>query len=172
MKYTDKLAKILGIILFLLVSISSLHTQAQSITEVRSNPTPNKVLNVISQAGNCPKNVGIWIISFAYMQEIYNIENIVIADTLPIAGPAKVATKRFRFVEYQAPLRSPYTSCVGQANFTTDPNSLDASYKFRFQNRNVYFTIDITNIPDGFGAGIKEEKILGLRPYAVVQFVD
>ncbi|MFB2919810.1 hypothetical protein [Aerosakkonema funiforme] len=163
---------ILGIILLSLVATSNTYIQAQSLTEVHSNPAPNKMLNVVSQAGNCPKNVGIWIISFSYRQEIYNVQSIVIADTLPIAGPAKVATKRFRFVEYQAPLRSPYTSCVGQANSSTDPNSLDASYKFRFQNRNVYFSIDLTKIPEGFGAGIQEEKILGLRPYAVVQFVD
>ena len=162
----------LTFLLAVLVTAITPLTQAQSITEIQSNPPPNKTLNVVRQAGNCPKNVGFWIISFSYRDEAAMSEQIVIADTLAIAGRAKLTTSRFRFVEYQAPLLPAYTSCVGQAASPRDPNSLDAGYTFRFQNRNVYFSIDLTNTPEGFGAGITEHKIIGLRPYALWQFID
>ncbi|MCL1464774.1 hypothetical protein [Argonema galeatum] len=162
----------LTLLLAVMVTVITQLTPAQSVTEVQSNPPPNKTLNVVRQAGNCPKNVGLWIISFGYRDEAAMSEQIVIADTLAIAGRAKLTTSRFRFVEYQAPLQEAYASCVGQASSPTEPNSLDARYKFRFQNRNVYFSIDLTNTPEGFGAGIIEHKIIGLRPYALWQFID
>ncbi|MCL1474487.1 hypothetical protein [Argonema antarcticum] len=172
MKNSTIIATLFGIVLVLLATSIPVQTQAQSVTEVQSNPPPNKVLNIVRQSGNCPQNVGLWIISFGYRDEAAMSEQIVIADTLAFAGRAKLATSRFRFVEYQAPLQQAYADCVGQAISPTQPNSLDARYKFRFQNRNVYFSIDLTNTPEGFGAGIVEHKIVGLRPYALWQFID
>lgn len=147
--------------------------QAQSITEVQSNPQPNKVFAVQRKGGNCPKAVGFWAISLGYRNITAQSETIVIADTLAIAsGSAKLASSRTRFVEYQAPLQKAYASCVGIANSPKNANTLDASYRFRFQNGKVYFTVDLTNTPEGFGAGIIEHKIIGLRPYVLWQFVD
>jgi len=146
-------------------------TQAQTVEEVQSTPRSNKLFNVKRQSGSCPKTVGVWAISFGYRQEIYYAETIVIADTLAIAEPAQLAsadkTENKRFVEYQARLKKPYASCVGQASSPEDPH-----YRFRFLNGKVYFRVDISDIPEGFGAGITEYKIIGLRPYIIWIFSD
>lgn len=163
---------VIGILLAVLLSTISTPIKAQSITEVISNPAPNKQYNVVRQRGNCPKTVGLWTISFSYRQEALMSEQIAIADTLPIAGLARLASERFRFVEFQAPLLPAYASCVGEASSPQNPNSLDARYKFRFRNRNVYFSVDFTATPEGFGAGISDRKIIGGRPFVVLQFID
>ena len=155
---------------FLIIKIAP--TQAQFFDYVGSNPAPNKILNVVRRAGNCPKNIGFWSISFGYINEIAIGEEIVIADTLPIAGSAKLASERFRFVEYQSPLQPTYATCVGEASSAIKPNSLEARYKFRFQDRKVYFSVDITNIPEGFGGGITEHKVVAQRPFVVLGFAD
>lgn len=164
--------RISGFLLAVLLIASSPPIKAQSITEVVSNPPPNKQYNVVRESGNCPKNVGIWNISFGYRQDALMSEQIAIADTLPIAGLARLASERFRFVEFQAPLLPAYASCVGEASSPQNPNSLDARYRFRFRNRNVYFSVDFTATPEGFGAGISDRKIIGGRPFVVLQFID
>ncbi|GEM_PF-3824065 len=59
MENSTIIATIFGILLVLLVTSITVQTQAQSVTEVQSNPPPNKVLNVVRQSGNCPQNVGL-----------------------------------------------------------------------------------------------------------------
>lgn len=143
-------------------------TWAQQTTEVQSNPPPNVVFNVVTQAGNCPQTVSLWNISLGYRNtEVYFSETTVIADTLEIAGPAQLRSSGQRLAEYSATLKPDYTSCIGKATSEENPN-----YSFQFQNGNVYFLVNLTNIPEGFGGGITYKKVIGLRPYVIWIFVD
>jgi len=160
-------------IISVLLLIATTPVQAQSITEVQSTPQPNKVFAVQRKGGNCPQTVGFWAISLGYRNIAAQSETLVIADTLAIAsGSAKLVSSRTRFVEYQAPVQKAYASCVGMAISPKNTSELDASYKFRFQNGKVYFSVDLTNTSEGFGAGVIEHKIIGLRPYVLWQFID
>lgn len=74
---------------------------------------PNIVLNVNRQTGACPETARIWYFGLPFEG---GGEAIVVADTWAIANTAKLVASGKLFVEYSAPLRESYASCVGSAN--------------------------------------------------------
>ncbi|HEY9874116.1 MAG TPA: hypothetical protein V6D12_11800 [Candidatus Obscuribacterales bacterium] len=134
----------------------------QSVTNAQSDPLaqtriqPNVKFNVERQAGNCPRTVGLWLFSLGYEG---GADHTVVADTQAIASaPAKLVVSQKKQLEYQAPLRSNYASCVGKA---TSP--LLSAYNFQFRNGKVSFRMDVSR-----GDGYREILYKGIsasRPY-------
>jgi hypothetical protein len=161
---------IVGLVSLLLLSATPIN--AQSVEDAAASPPPNTVLKVVRQAGTCPKTVGLWTINLGYrVEDVFFSQTTVIANTLAIAGTPQVATvdqnQNKRFVEYKAPLKPTYVSCIAQAK-----DSKNSHYSLRFKDKNVYFRVDLTNIPDGFAAGITDYKVVGLRPFVIWSFGD
>lgn len=139
----------------LLVTVATT-TVAQSSKVELLKTSPDTVLNVERQAGNCPESVGLWT-AFRYYEG--GGENTVIADTLAIAGRAKLVSYGRKFVEYTAPLKPAYASCVGKAK---DEN---LNYTFRFRNGNVLFRVELPPDTPANPSGFTARAILGSRPY-------
>lgn len=86
-------------------------------------------------------------------------DHTVVADTQAIASaPAKLVVSQQKRLEYEAPLRSQYASCVGQAS-----SPLLSAYNFQFRNGKVNFRMDVSQ-----GDGYREILYKGMsasRPY-------
>jgi len=104
------------------------------ISQVTANPQPNLVLAVERQSGNCPKQVGMWVLSFGYVRIAAQSETIVIADTLAFADVAELVSSQRTLAEYKAPLQKAYIDCIGTAIYPvkSEPNSIKAHYRFEF----------------------------------------
>jgi hypothetical protein len=117
---------------------------------------PNFEFNVQRQAGICPRTVDLWLFSVGFEG---GSDHTVIADTKAIAyTPAKLVISERKQLEYEAPLRREYASCVGQAS-----SSLLTPYKFQFRNGKVSFRMDVSQ-----GDGYREILYRGVsahRPY-------
>lgn len=136
--------------------VTATTTVAQSSKPELPKTLPDTVLNVERQAGDCPKSVGLWT-AFRYYEG--GGENTVIADTLAIAGRAKLVSYGRKFVEYTAPLKPAYASCVGSAR---DEN---LNYTFRFYNGNVLFRVELPPDTPANPSEFTARAILGSRPY-------
>ncbi|MEH2331831.1 hypothetical protein [Nostoc sp.] len=135
----------------------------KAVTANGSSPSkPNVILDIKSQAGICPKTVGLWTISLVSEG---GGEYTVVADTRPIANPARLVASSERFVEYEAILRESYASCIGSAS-----SQEFRFYNFQFRNGKVYFRVDLPAIvnesvngtPD---VGITYKELAASRPY-------
>ena len=117
---------------------------------------PNLQLNVQRQAGNCPQTVGLWMFMLGFEG---GADHTVVADTQAIASaPAKLVVSQSKRLEYQAPLRSEYASCVGQAS-----SEQVRAYNFQFRNGKVSFRMDMTWV-DGYHE-ILYKGVSASRPY-------
>ena len=143
------------------------------ISQVTSDPQPNVVLAVKRQSGNCPNQVGMWVISFGYVRTAAQSQKIVIADTLAFVGAAELISEQRTLAEYKAPLQKAYIDCVGTAIYPvkSEPTSLEAHYRFEFKDEIVKFTTQLDEA-EGIGFGFGEIKIFGLRPYFTINVFD
>ncbi|ALF53400.1 hypothetical protein ACX27_11995 [Nostoc piscinale CENA21] len=156
--------------LFLVFSIISLgiltaciHNKSETTTASESSLSkPNVILEIKSQTGTCPKTVGLWAIS---LLSEGGGEYTVVADTRPIANPARLVASGERFVEYEAILRESYASCIGSAN-----SQEFRFYNFQFRNGKVYFRVDLPAIINESVngtpyIGIAYKELVASRPY-------
>ncbi|HEY9598814.1 MAG TPA: hypothetical protein V6D33_14210 [Cyanophyceae cyanobacterium] len=144
------------------------------ISQVTSNPQPNLVLAVERQAGNCPKQVGMWVLSFGYIvDDIGQSKTLIIADTLAFADAAELVSEQRTLTEYKAPLQKAYIDCIGTAIYPvqSESNSIEAHYRFEFKDGIVKFTTQLDEA-DGYGFGFGDKKIFGLRPYLTLNSID
>lgn len=110
-------------------------------------PTPGPIsqpttqLPVERQRGNCPKTVGLWWFVLPYEG---GAEHTVVLDTRAFADSSKLVASTKQTVEFVAPLRGSYASCVGQTRGSSFP-----WYRVQFKNQQAYFQIDLkkTNAP-------------------------
>jgi hypothetical protein len=112
---------------------------------------PNMIFNVKRQAGTCPDTIGIWTFLLPFEG---GAEHTAVAD---IRGAKLVASGK-KFVEYEAPLRQSYTSCVGNAKSETPP-----VYNFQYRNGKVYFRLDLNKAT--LNTTITYQGTGGFRPY-------
>jgi len=130
--------------------------QAQSDPFAQTQVQPNFQLNVQRQAGTCPNTVGLWMFMLGYEG---GADHTVVADTQAIASaPAKLIVSQAKRLEYEAPLRKEYASCVGQAS-----SPLVSAYNFQFRNGKVNFRMDVSR-DDGYRA-ILYKGVSASRPY-------
>jgi hypothetical protein len=155
----------------LLVTTST--TQAQSTKPVLLKTPPDLVLKVERQSGNCPKTIGLWT-AIRYYEG--GGEHTVIADTWAMpygaakaqyASRAQLTSSTKKLVEYKAPLRTVYATCVGQAKA-----SEDYPYQLQFGNGNVAFKVKLPPDTPANPSEIMEKSILGARPYVRWQIAD
>jgi hypothetical protein len=139
-----------------LVVMAPIKTQAQSARPVLPKTPPDIVLKVERQSGNCPKTIGIWT-AFRYYEG--GGEHTVIADTWAIADHAQLVSSGKKVVEYKAPLKTSYASCVSQAK------AEDYGYRFRFGNGNVSFRVELPPDTAANPSEFTARSILGGRPY-------
>ena len=130
--------------------------QAQTDPSAPAQIKPNYQFNVQRQSGSCPKSVGLWMFMLGFEG---GADHTVVADTQAIASaPAKLVVSQQKRLEYEAPLRSQYVSCVGQAS-----SPLLSAYNFQFRNGKVNFRMDVSQ-----GDGYREILYKGMsasRPY-------
>jgi hypothetical protein len=121
------------------VESSSPTTLAQAQTDplAPAQMRPNYQFTVQRQSGTCPKTVGLWMFMLGFEG---GSDRTVVADTLAIASaPAKLVVSQPKLLEYEAPLRKEYASCVGQAK-----SENHRPYNFQFRDGKVRFRTDLT----------------------------
>ena len=144
----------------ILLGITPALTQNQphSAPPVLPKTPPNLTFNVERQSGNCPKTVKLWA-AWRYYEG--GGEHTVIADTVPIAGTARIVSSNKKLVEYKAPLKKTYNSCVGQAKSP----SQDYPYRFQFRDGNVYFRVELPPDTPSTPSEITAQSVVVSRPY-------
>ena len=145
-------------LLSILVGVTPALTQNRpaSAPPVLPKTQPNLTFNVERQSGNCPKTVKLWA-SWRYYEG--GGEHTVIADTMPLAGAAQKVSSSKTLVEYKAPLKKTYVSCIGQAKSPSQDNP----YQFRFRDGKVYFRVELpSNNPP---SEITYQTVIASRPY-------
>lgn len=131
-------------------------TQAQLPMPTSPPEKPNMILDVKRQAGSCPKTIGLWTFRLPFEG---GAEHTAVADTRFLAaGSAKLVVSTKKILEYEIPLNGYYVSCIGSAKSETPP-----VYNFRFQNKKVYFRLDLNKAT--VGTEITYQGIGGFRPY-------
>jgi hypothetical protein len=131
--------------------------QAQPARFVLAKVPPNFRVDVERQSGVCPNTMGLWTWFRNYAG---GGEYIVVADTRVIAGSARAIAAQDQTVEYVAPLRGAYASCIGQASSRQAP-----WYEFRFESGNVYFRVDPAASPETAQAAFISQNLIESRPY-------
>jgi hypothetical protein len=117
---------------------------------------PNVKLNVQRTSGTCPQTVGLWWFILPYEG---GAEHTVIADTRAFADSVKLLSANQQFVEFVAPLRSNYASCIGQTH-----NQEYKFYTLQFKNKKAYFRVDLRKI-NAPAQEITYKTITASRPY-------
>lgn len=114
---------------------------AQNATPPGPLSQPNVKLSVERQSGNCPQSVGLWWFVLPYEG---GAEHTVALDTRAFADSSKQVSATKQTVEFVAPLRANYVSCVGQTRGSSFP-----WYRVQFKNKQAYFQVDLkkTNAP-------------------------
>ncbi|MCC5655552.1 hypothetical protein LC608_00795 [Nostoc sp. XA010] len=128
------------------------------------NTSPNNVLNVQRQSGACPKTIGLWTTVLLYKG---GSETTVIADTLPIAGSAKLVASSEKFAEYKAPLKKAYAGCVGSAR-----EQELGCYQVRLKKGYLFFRVQLPKDTPSKPSGIRATGIVSSRPYLRWQVAD
>ena len=103
MKTVAQFTTTLSLFSFLLV-LSPTATLAQPAKPVLPKTSPNTLLKVKRQLGNCPKTVGLWT-SYRYYEG--GGEHTVIADTSAIAKAAQIISSGNKLVDYKARGKQP-----------------------------------------------------------------
>lgn len=117
---------------------------------------PNFQFNVQRQSGNCPETVGLWM----FMQGFEGgADHTIVAETQAIASaPVKLVVSEKKQLEYEAPLKSEYATCVGESR-----SDLVRAYNFQFRDGKVRFRMDL-NWFDGYSE-ILYKGVSASRPY-------
>lgn len=143
--------------------LSALLTATPGITQNSSNSAPpipgnapNTTINVSRRSGNCPSNMKLWTSFRSYEG---GGEHTVIADTSAIANRARLSNSGAKFVEFTAPLKSEFASCVGEAVSNDEP-----IYRFRFSNKSVIFRMDLSPLPGERLTRISYRGVVSSRP--------
>lgn len=147
-----------------LLVTTSTTTQAQSTKPVLPKTPPDMVLKVERKSGICPKTIGLWT-AFRYYEG--GGEHTVIANTWAIASRAQITASTKKFVQYKAPLKIAYATCVGQAKA-----SEDYPYQLQFGKGNVAFEVKLPPDTPANPSEIMEKSILGARPYVKWAIAD
>lgn len=132
--------------------------QPRSAPPALPKTQPNLTFNVERQSGNCPKTVKLWV-AWRYYEG--GGEHTVIADTVPMAGTARIVSSNKKLVEYKAPLKKTYNSCIGQAKSP----SQDYPYQFQFRDGNVYFRVELPPDTPSTPSEITYQSVVASRPY-------
>ncbi|MFN6568953.1 hypothetical protein [Dendronalium sp. ChiSLP03b] len=126
-------------------------TQAQVETFIGPSERPNMILNVKREAGVCPQTVGIWTFLLPFEG---GAEHTAVADI----RNAMLLASGEKFLEYEAPLRQSYVSCVGSAK-----SERPRVYSFQFRNGKAYFRLDLNQAT--LNTTITYQGTGGFRPY-------
>lgn len=164
MHNTAKLMASFGFLSTLLVAVPAM-TQNQAPPAVPRTP-PDTVFSVTRQSGNCPGTVKMWA---SLRQYEGGAEFTVIADTLAIAGSARLVRSTKKMAEFTAPLKSNFASCVGQAS--SNEGSLNV-YRVQFQNRNVIFRVQLPADTPSSPSEIVYKGVVSSRPAVKWQIAD
>jgi len=158
MRSLANLTTALTMLLTLLVSAPT-PRQAQLEKPTLPKTPPDLVLKVEHQSGTCPNTVGIWSAFHSYEG---GGEHTVIADIVAFAGDAQLTSSGEKLVEYRAPLKTAYASCIGWAR---DENNGQDLYRFLFRDGNVYFRVELP--PDTLAnpSIFSTVSFLDARPY-------
>jgi hypothetical protein len=152
-----RLAMSAGLLSALLVATPGLAENSPlspgKILRQRSNTT----FTVKRQTGYCPKVVRLWTDSRPYEG---GGELIVIADTLAIAGPARLVSSNEKVAQFKAPLKKAYISCVGRAS-----SEEYSDYRFTFRQGHVYFRVQLPPDTPSTPSAIDRRGIIASRPY-------
>ena len=127
--------------------------------------TPEIILTVKPQAGNCPKEIWMW-----QKQRYYEGggETGIVVDLRRVtASSVQFLASGDRFVSYKAPVKSAYRSCRGQAVTQEFPY-----YKVWFQSGQVYFRFDMDAIPQKPLTEITQQRIYEGNPYVQWAIAD
>lgn len=117
---------------------------------------PNVKITVDRQQGTCPKQVGLWWFVLPYEG---GAEHTVVFDSLAFSDSSKLVAATKQVVEFVAPLRSNYASCVGRTRGTVFP-----WYSVQFRNKQAYLRVDLQKT----GAALTEvnyRTVAASRPF-------
>jgi hypothetical protein len=153
MKSFTSLTLNLGILSVLLIATPGV---TQNSAPTIPSGRPNTTINVTRRSGNCPRNMRLWTNFRSYEG---GGEHTVIADTSAIANAPRVTNSGAKFVEFTAPLKSEFASCVGEAISNEEP-----IYRFRFSNKNVIFRMDLSPLPSERLTKISYRGVVSSRP--------
>ena len=165
MRNWGKVARTWGVWSALVVAVSAssigLMNPNSSQVQAKNQPgplaQPNMILNIQRQSGSCPSRVGLWTFLLPYEG---GADHTAVADTVAIASqPPNIVKSGPKFVEYQAPLRQNYASCVGKAISQTP-----AVYNFQFGNGKVTFSVDVSKLSVPY-TKVASQSIVAFRPY-------
>ncbi|MBW4620580.1 MAG: hypothetical protein KME17_14650 [Cyanosarcina radialis HA8281-LM2] len=131
-----------------------------TILRQRSNTT----FTVKRQTGYCPKVVRLWT---AFRNYEGGGEFLVVADTLAIAGPARLVSANRKVAEFKAPLKKAYRSCVGRAS-----SEEYSDYRFAFRHGHVYFRVQLPPDSPSTPSAIDRRGIIASRPYVRWSIAD
>jgi hypothetical protein len=155
MKTWLKFTSSIGLLSALVVTVPTASI-AQSEPIRMPTSSPNVALSVQRQRGICPQQVSLWT-SYRYYEG--GAEHTVIPDTIAVAGTITLVSAGNRFVEYSAPLKQAYRSCVGRAIHKELP------YRFQFQNGQVFFRVGLPPQTASNPSEFTRRAILGSRPF-------
>ncbi|MFB2838824.1 hypothetical protein [Floridanema evergladense] len=156
MKSFTTLTLSLGILSVLLAANPGITQNSQSSAPRIPSNSPNTTINVTKRSGNCPSNIKLWTSFRSYEG---GGEHTVIADTGAIANAARLNNSGAKFVEFTAPLKSEFASCVGEATSVEEP-----IYSFRFNKKNVIFRMDLSPVPGERLTRISYKGVVSSRP--------
>lgn len=156
MKNLTSLTLSLGILSVFLTATPGITQNAQNSVPTVPGNRPNTTINVNKRSGNCPSNMSLWTSFRSYEG---GGEHTVIADTSAIASSARLSNSGAKFVEFTAPLKSEFASCVAEATSDEEP-----IYKFRFSNQRVIFRMDLSSLPSGALTKISYKGVVSSRP--------
>jgi len=156
MKNLTSLTLSLGILSVLLTANPGVTQNSQNAAPTIPSNQPNTTINVSKRSGNCPSNIKFWNSFRSYEG---GGEHTIIAETSNIASGARLTNSGAKFVEFTAPLKSEFASCVGEAISNEEP-----IYRFQFSNKNVIFRIDFSSLPSGTQTRISYKGVVSSRP--------
>lgn len=145
-----------GILSVLLIATPGITQNSQEAPPTIPSGRPNTTINVNRRSGNCPSSMRIWTSFRSYEG---GGEHTVIADTSAIANSARVNNSGAKFVEFSAPLKSEFATCVGEASSEDEP-----IYRFRFADRRVVFRMDLSRLRPGTITRINYRGVVSSRP--------
>ncbi|MFB2933925.1 hypothetical protein ACE1B6_01475 [Aerosakkonemataceae cyanobacterium BLCC-F154] len=117
---------------------------------------PNTTIDVSRRSGSCPDNMKLWT---AFRSYEGGGEHTVIVDTSMVANGVRLTNYGAKFVEFSAPLKSEFASCVGEAISEDEP-----IYRFRFADRKVIFRMDLSRLRPGTITRINYQGVVSSRP--------
>lgn len=147
--------------IFLIAAPSQILAQIQK-PELPKTP-PNTTLKVQSQSGNCPQTASLWT-SFRYYEG--GGQHTVILDTSRISGAAKLVSSGKKVVQFRAPLKKAYATCVGEARHEELP------YLVRFRGGNVILRVALPADTPANPSQVDLASIVATRPFVLWSIAD